>query len=437
MAASTAQAVSKSSKKKAAKALERNQSPAPSTTSGGLDKTADPQDDGFESPYIKELQKNIRNINKKITNASKTDGVLSQHPDKSLDDLIEAKIINADQKAQILKKPALQAQVVQLEEQLVQYQKVHEQYRSRAVSDKAEWEKSLEKVKADAVSEAKQEFNKSLHDNLLVLSQFLRLAAYRREEGQDPDSDESQAIEGVLLAIYSGDENAVASMLKLIEGAEDRILSVPGEQLKTTYSSVKTLAKEYKTPVYTETAQPSETEPAKEAASDPTIANASAVEIEAGDSALISAEQAPESAANGIANASVSDDAANAVAESNWDGENGMSISQEWVEVKATRDPSETEVRLAATPVAAANTQSWADEQPDPSPEAPAAATDPNDGFHQVQRNRGRPAREGGSWRGRGTGGWRGRGHPDTRPRGRGRGKGDMPSRGPRRPEES
>lgn len=55
MAASTAQPASKSSKKKAAKAIERIDSPAPSTNGGTDDKTTG--DDTYESPYIKELQK--------------------------------------------------------------------------------------------------------------------------------------------------------------------------------------------------------------------------------------------------------------------------------------------------------------------------------------------------------------------------------------------
>lgn len=176
------------------------------------------------------------------TNASKTDSLLIQHAGKSLDELVATKVINADQKAQIQKKPALQAQVAQFEEQLAQYQKVHEQYRARAVAEKAEWEKSLERAKADAVSEAREDFKKSLKDNFLTLSQFLRLAAYRREEAKDPESDESQAIEGVLLAIYTGDESAVSSMLKLIEGSADQILSVPGEQLQTTCLSFSPVA---------------------------------------------------------------------------------------------------------------------------------------------------------------------------------------------------
>lgn len=162
------------------------------------------------------------------------DSVLNQHPGKSIEQLVDERIINADQKAQLQKKPALQAALAQYEEQLVQYQKIHEQYQTRAAADKAEWAKTLEKTKEEALSEVKAEFKNSLDSKLLVLSQFLRLAAYRREESQEPESDESQAIEGVLLAIYSGDESAVSAMQKLIEGSGDNIVSVPGDQLQTT-----------------------------------------------------------------------------------------------------------------------------------------------------------------------------------------------------------
>ncbi|KYK55341.1 hypothetical protein DCS_07304 [Drechmeria coniospora] len=435
MAASTVNTASKTSKKKSTKPARRNESPAPSTASGVADKN-DGQDEPFESAFIKELQKNIRNVNKKIAHASKTDGLLGQHAGKSLDELVVAKVINADQKAQIQKKPALQAQLEQFEEQLAQYQKVHEQYRHRAAADKAEWEKSLEKARADAVREAKAEFNKSLRDNLLVLSQFLRLAAYRREEAKDPESDESQAIEGVLLAIYSGDDSAVASMLKLIDGSEDRVLSVPGEPLQTTYSSVKSMAREYKTPSY------EEGEHGQDVVTDPTIANATATEMDAGDAIPINGK-ASELAFNGIANSNVADEAANEVAESHWDGENEIFLSQEWVDVKVPRDPAETDSGLKATPAAAANTntQSWADDQPDASETTHAPAADANDGFHQVQRNRGRQEREGGNYRGRGRGEWRGRGRGDGRGRGHGRGHGThngaVSSRPPRRHEES
>ncbi|KFH42366.1 hypothetical protein ACRE_069170 [Hapsidospora chrysogenum ATCC 11550] len=445
MAASTAQPQSKSAKKKAAKAIERTDSPAPSTTSGAAQNGG--EDGSYESPYIKELQKNIRNVNKKITNASKTDSLLAQHPGKSLDQLVQERILNADQKAQILKKPALEAQRSQFEEQLAQYLKVDEQYKTRAAADKAEWEKALEKAKADAAAEAKGTFDKALHGNLLLLSQFLRLAAYRREEAADPESDESQAIEGVLMAIYTGDESAVSSMLKLVQGSSDQILSVPGEQLETTYSRVKTIAEEFKPPYEGEappaeapTEAPVETaaaepEVAKEVGTDPTVANATTTEIEAGDATALNGQHAAvESVNSSIANLQVSDNAANAVAESHWDNNNEASLSQEWVQVP--RDPKETETGLTATPAAVANTQSWADDHPEQTePAAPAAPADANDGFHQVQRNR--PRNEGGNHRGRGQGNWRGRG---GRGDGRGRGRGNRGAggpRGPRRGDES
>ncbi|KAL7934830.1 hypothetical protein V8C35DRAFT_299920 [Trichoderma chlorosporum] len=424
-------AVSKSAKKKAAKVQARAESPAPSTESAPTDKAAEAQDEAFESPYIKELQKNIRNTAKKLTNASKTDSLLSQHAGKSLDELVAEKILNTDQKTQILKKPALQAALAQYEEQLAQYQKIHEQYQTRAAAEKADWAKALEKTKEEAASEVKAEFENSLKSKLLVLSQFLRLAAYRREESQEPDSDESQAIEGVLLAIYSGDDNAVSAMEKLIEGSDDQIFSVPGEQLQTTYASVKSLAQNYNAPAFTEAA--AEAQPAAEIASDPTIANEAATEIAAGDGILTNGHEVvePEPASNGLANADVADEAANAVAESHWDtGNHDTSISQEWVDVGAIpAEPTEPEATAeAATPDA--KKQSWADDHPDPVTEAPSAPTDANDGFHQVQRNRGRQDREGSGGRGRGRGEWRGRGGYRGDGRGRGRGRGDRGDRG-------
>ena len=172
--------------------------------------------------------------NARQANASKTDALLAEHKGKTVDELVAARIINNDQKAQILKKPALQEQLAQLEQQLDQYIKVDKQYRTKAAEDKAAWEQTAEKAKADAVAEAKADFAKTQRTNMLLVSQFLRLAAFRREEESDPESDESQAIEGALLLLYAGDESAVDAILKLVEGSEDRILSVPGEQLQTT-----------------------------------------------------------------------------------------------------------------------------------------------------------------------------------------------------------
>lgn len=146
-------------------------------------------------------------------------------------------------------------------------------------------------------------------------------------------------------------------------------------------------------------------------------------------------------------------DGANAAAEANWDQNNDLSASQEWVEVP--RDAAETETGVVATPAAPANTQSWADDQPD-SPKQVCAGQSPsqrylltqmqqkstqpannNDGFHEVQRNRGQNRnQQGGPHRGRGGRGGDGRGRGGFRGRGDGRGRGrGGQDRGGRRPE--
>lgn len=122
---------------------------------------------------------------------------------------------------------------------------------------------------------------------------------------------------------------------------------------------VKSLTQEYKS------AMLSDPEPQTEVATDPTVAHATASELESGDLSLSNGNRA-EAATNGISNAAVDDGAANAVAESHWDTANEMSGSQEWVDVKIPRDPSETETGLNATPAETTNTQSWADDHPEP-----------------------------------------------------------------------
>jgi hypothetical protein len=182
--------------------------------------------------------RNIRNVNKKITNLVKIESVVAEHKGQDLDELVSAKVINADQKASLLKKPALQSQLAQYEEQLAQHKKVEADHRARiaeiqkGLTDKAEKEKSAaiaeSKAKADAEADA------SLRINLLHLSQFLRLAAARRAEDVDSTADENLALEGVLLHIYSGDDNAVETMLKLVRGVEEQTTSTGGDALQTT-----------------------------------------------------------------------------------------------------------------------------------------------------------------------------------------------------------
>jgi hypothetical protein len=172
------------------------------------------------------------------TNTAKIDAIIAENSSKSLDELITLKIINADQKAAHLKKPTLQAQLFQFEEQLAQHKKIDQEHRARLAEQEKALTEKFEKEKADTIAEltakAEADANETLRSNLLTLSQFLRLAAARRTEDADSSSDENMALEGVLLHIYSGDENAVATMLKLVQGADEQTRSTTGDALQTT-----------------------------------------------------------------------------------------------------------------------------------------------------------------------------------------------------------
>lgn len=158
-----------------------------------------------------------------------------------MDELVAEKKINADQKAQALKKPILQAHVTQLEEQIAQYKQFASHYEERLVSQKVALEKAhqeeleaaREKFTAEANAAHKQDFKK----HLLVLSQFLRAAATIRRSG-DEGSAENRAFEGVLFQVYGGSQDAVDAMLKLIEAADEKVPSVEGELLDVTCKSI-------------------------------------------------------------------------------------------------------------------------------------------------------------------------------------------------------
>ncbi|CAG8957501.1 hypothetical protein HYFRA_00011483 [Hymenoscyphus fraxineus] len=434
---------SKSSKKKKAKSASAE---SESTTPIVADATESVSGDGsYESPYIKDLYKSIRNINKKITNASKVDSIVAapENKDKSLDQLVTERKINADQKAQILKKPGLQQQLQQFEEQIAQFKKFDAEYKAASQAEKAEFEKAhterASKAQEEAVKAAKAEaaasVQKSQENNFLLLSQFLRLAAVRRGEDEDPELPENKALEGLLGRVYTGDASAVAAMLSLVNGSSENLYSVNGEPLEVTYADLKRIALA-QVPVFAPEAE--EETPAVETSeypvqSDPTIANAGLTELDA-PSATANGHSEISSEVQGIPQNSGFGGEGNAAANEKWDTANDLSTSQEWVNVP--RDAAETETGLTATPAAPSNVQSWADDQPDSPTEKPAPAN-ANDGFTDVQRNN-----RGNNNRGQGQGqGYRGRG------RGRGgrgapRGNGDRGgargewrgSRGPREP---
>lgn len=165
------------------------------------------------------------------------DNIIAEHPGKSLDQLVAEKKINNDQKAQALKKPALQAQIAQIEEQITQYKQFVAHYEERLVGQKTSLEAAhkaeVDSARASALAELQESQRTAVRQQLLTLSQFLRAAASFRRAG-DAESVESQAFEGVLLQVYGGNQDAVESMLKLIKGTNDKVVGVDGQVLDVT-----------------------------------------------------------------------------------------------------------------------------------------------------------------------------------------------------------
>lgn len=94
----------------------------------------------------------------------------------------------------------------------------------------------LDTAREKAVAEVKESQESTVRAQLLTLSQFLRSAASFRRAG-DAESPESQAFEGVLLQVYGGNQDAVESMLKLINGVDDKVTGVDGQVLNVSCKS--------------------------------------------------------------------------------------------------------------------------------------------------------------------------------------------------------
>ncbi|KAF2016557.1 hypothetical protein BU24DRAFT_422917 [Aaosphaeria arxii CBS 175.79] len=382
-----------------------------------------------EHAYIKELQKNIRNVNKKLNLMQKVDSILEANAGVSLEELVASRKINADQKAQAQKKPILQSQLAQLEEQLAQYKKFDQEYQQKISQEKELLQQShvseLEKLRATFKAEAEIESKKAFKEKALTLSRFLRAAAARRQIPDD-DSELTKAFEGALLQVYGGDAAAVAAVEKLIDGTSDNVPSTEGVILDVTYSQVKQAALD-EAPFAAEEAwvdsvAAAGSEDPLASSTDPTVANAGLTEVDTTAAPLSGGAEADTTSAPPAA--SIDTGAANAAAAEQWDKQPSSSDDPlaESFEI-VPRDPTETE--NPAAPAQVSSVQSWADDAPEA-----AAATAPapaNDGFSEVTHHRGGRGR--GGFQGERHGSFRGRGGPrgdGGRGRGRGRGRGEF-----------
>ncbi|KAK5120137.1 hypothetical protein LTR85_006618 [Meristemomyces frigidus] len=296
---------SKSARKKKAK--------AEAATNGTSEATATPRapakedssngDAGgaFEHPHLKELQKQIRNVNKRLAGLQKTDAVQEANPGVSLDDLVAQRKINNDQRTASAKKPQLLEQLSSLEEQVKTFRTVDGDYQAQMQKQKegltAQHQKELEKAKEEHKQESTTSGASELRKKLLVFSQFLRAAAAKRNEVDEAGTDESAAFEGALLLVYGGDQHAVETAVNIIEGSDEQVPNIEGVPLPVKYSQIKQASIDH-APFQSEEAwaqdvadanatvgEAQEAEAEKEtvtapSGTDPTIANAGLTELE-------------------------------------------------------------------------------------------------------------------------------------------------------------
>ncbi|KAG8526225.1 uncharacterized protein KY384_000218 [Bacidia gigantensis] len=476
---------SKSAKKKKAKAEAAAQSPTvaePDTgdASAGAENATNGTD-AYESPFVKDLAKNIRNIKKKLNATQKVDSIVAENPGTSLDELLASKKINSDQKIQAQKKPGLQTQLAQYEEQISQFKQLDEDFKKRLKEEKSAWETSsddkAQKVKEAAVEAAVADGRKEAKENLLVLSKFLRAAAAKRQGG-DETSPENRAFEGALLLVYGGEASAVEAMENLVAGKDEKVPTVDSTPSEYTFQQVRDLSFSYapysaEEAWAEEVAQSSPTAPtatlddepkAAEIGTDPTVAHAGLTEFETTDgpppSYQTNGVSSPNENAHDAPSASgIGADAANKAGggeETSGEGGGGdweAKVStrgggggDDWVQVP--RDPAETDTGTDGTLTGTGGTQSWAEDVPLAAPEAdtdvmgtPAYAQGgtgagakegaTGDGFSEVQRHHHRGSRSrGGNERGDRRG--RGGGYRGDREGGRGRGGGGFRGDGER-----
>ncbi|KAK5107127.1 hypothetical protein LTR62_001717 [Meristemomyces frigidus] len=473
-----ANADSKSARKKKSKV--EAEAPQPTAVPAPQSQEAsDPADSNgaYEHPHLKELQKQIRNINKRLVGLQKTDTVISQNPGVTLDDLVKQKKINLDQKAAAEKKPGLQAQVQQFEEQVKVFRAVNDDYQVQLTKQKedltSQHQKELEKAREEANTSATSTSASELRKKLLIFSQFLRTAAAKRNVEDHSDPAENDAFEGALLLAYGGDEKAVDTAVAIIEGSEEQVPSIEGVPLEVKYSQIRQASIE-NTPFQSEeawvdsvaeaNAATGETQAAQEASadavptgSDPTIAHAGLNELETPANAQTNGTAAVEHDSSAV-QASAGDEGGNQAGD-RWDtgaGAQAEGLEDESYEI-VPRPNDEVDVPAPA-PAAGRivdsllkdEKTSWADEanaassgatagnqageawdtkaagetQGNDASAVPAfaaldgaaASTPTDDGFQEVRGGRGG---RGDAFRGRGG---RGRGGPRGDFRGRGRG---------------
>lgn len=139
-------------------------------------------------------------------------------------------LLNKDQLKKIEQKPVTQAvhnELIDLNKlYLEQLDILHDLEVERAKAQKAEFEEKLavavKEAKEQGLEEGRKEKSNEAKDKITSLVKFLRLAGYRRTIPGE-NQQENQAIEALLVLLYSGDEVALEASDKLASGSTENV----------------------------------------------------------------------------------------------------------------------------------------------------------------------------------------------------------------------
>ncbi|TGZ77719.1 hypothetical protein EX30DRAFT_374367 [Ascodesmis nigricans] len=193
-----------------------------------------------EKKFMVELAKRLRKSTKKLESIEKDEEKIK---DLSPEEISTTMILNKDQLKKIEQKPITQAvhtELVELNklynEQLAVLQEIEDE-RTKQFEEKLAAE--VKKAREEGRQEGREEVTNEAKDKVTSLVKFLRLAGYRRSIPSEITED-NQAIESLLVLLYSGDEIAIEACNKLSGSSSDKV----EETLTVTYERLKELAYE-------------------------------------------------------------------------------------------------------------------------------------------------------------------------------------------------
>ncbi|KAF8542646.1 hypothetical protein BDD12DRAFT_337813 [Trichophaea hybrida] len=210
------------------------------TPNGGASESGKPEK--IERESLRDVSKRLKRQTKKLENFKRIEDKIKDLPEEEKE---TTTIINQDERRTLKDKRITEAVIKELQE-VHQRLSILTEAEDKILADRFDEQKRMHEAKlAEAVKEAKEEGLKQGREEMVnegnekvnTLLKFLRLAGYRRSVKSE-NIQEDEAIEQVLVLVYSGDSSAMEACIKLAEGSTDLV----GDEYDVSFSRVKELA---------------------------------------------------------------------------------------------------------------------------------------------------------------------------------------------------